>query len=88
MVTDAQARAIGRMIGQPEVAEKIISGELNARESAPLAAGIIEGVVRELFLPLVKAESWSGFEASSQPLRGEVVLKDGTVLLIMIGERA
>lgn len=74
---------VGAMIGQPQLAQDVLSGRLSATESAPLLAGMIETVVHAMFIPVVGATSHEQFNAVP-PNVATVTLLDGSRLRITV----
>lgn len=78
------AAAIGRLTGQSELAEMFLSGRMSADEVMPLLAGMLQGVITQLFGPTVGIQGVAGFDPDTRPMTGTVTLLDGSRLIVTI----
>lgn len=77
--------ALGTALGQEDLTNKILSGELTADEAMPLLAGMIDQMMNLLFMPTVQALQYTEFRnPSMRPMVANIVMKDGTVLSIIL----
>jgi hypothetical protein len=79
------AMMAAQLMGKPELAVEILNGKLPAREAVPLLAGLVIGMLDNLFIPLTSAQGRSsGFNPSTHPLTINVVMKDGSALSVIL----
>lgn len=82
------AAAVGRALGEGEVAEDILSGRMSAKEVAPLVAGILRGALFEVALPIVSGEVVDDFGLGVDPWACDIRLVDGSTLTVRVqGDR-
>ena len=80
------AAMVGEMTGRPDLASAILAGELTADEVIPVISGMVDGAVRSLAVPIIRARSWTGFIPADRPMSGIITMLDGTQVRITLEE--
>lgn len=78
------AAAIGSLTGESELTEEFLSGRMSADEVMPFLAGMVQGVITQLFGPTVGIQGFAGFDTDTRPMTGTVTLLDGSQLTLTI----
>jgi hypothetical protein len=81
------AAAVGRLAGKESMADDVLSGRLSASEVAPLMAGMVDGVIRQLFIPITGAklhEPIGPLNDRGAPMHARLQVGDGSWLRVTI----
>lgn len=83
-----EARAVAAQIavetGAEGLAAAVLSGQLSARTIAPLLAGMLDGALTQLFVPIVNAAAFERFDPSTDTPTAVVHLADGSRVRVII----
>lgn len=87
-MSDQEARnvaaAIGRLTGREEISDAVLSGRMTAAEVVPLLAGLVDGVTRSLFIPMVGGNLEASFDPTETPTTSTIALLDGSRIRVTI----
>jgi hypothetical protein len=82
------AAMVGRITGHEELTDDVLSGRMTAPEVVPLLTGLVEGVIRTLFVPMVGGSVTEPFDPTANPTHADVTLLDGSHIRVTLEARS